>query len=322
MNRREAPPYCSVDDYKWIGEMSTKGLDRPGFRFLKRLEGSQVDGADDLPWWQKIDSKHIREDLESTGMYRQKPTEQYIIGRDGIGVRFYNYGDRLSASHVAEMRSYVDITSQWLGKEQAQQLVSDVILTPIKKTQTQDGLVTVAFQRDELPGVVFVDSDQLSDHEHGTLRHALLHELAHKIHGPLELDAIRRKKLVDFAMSAGWDEGSLKSEEWAKSYEDGIYMAVQPGSLLSEYGATHPLEAFADVSVSVMEENSSTSYDALGAKWLQFMYDEDKYALAADYPRATLVQDRRTGRDILYPKSTRQMGRLATMFSRFVNSFT
>ena len=321
MDTREVPLYRSVAgyDYTWKGDMSTKGFERPSPRFLKKYERGELD-ADTLPWWQKIDSQHIREDLERTGMYRQKPTEQYIIGYDEVGVRFYNYGERLPAHYVAEMRSYVDISSQWLGKEQAQQLVSDVILTPIKKTHTTDGLVTVAFQRDELPGVVFIDSEQLQSHEDGTLRHALLHELSHKIHGSPEKDASRRERLAVFAVRAGWEEAILHSSGWTRSYGSGAYQATQPEALLSKYGATHPFEAFADISTKMMEEKDSLSDDSLGIAWLQFLHDEGRYALAADYPRAELVQDRRTGSDILYPKSARQIGKLATFFSRFVNS--
>lgn len=245
-------------------------------------------------WWQQSEASSImRSGLECGDIRRRTPTEQYVIGKSGVGIRFFNFGERLSPESVAELRKYTESSSQWLGMEQSQDLVSDVICAPIRRSGNAD---TLAFRHSALPGAVFIDTDELSMRQDGLIQWALLHELGHYLHGELS-DADRSRRLARFAFAVGWRRDQLSNVNTGRKWT----RLDAPDKALSDYAKTHPAEVFADVTARIMVgEDNHTMITSEGLAWLEYVR-EDGHGLATAYPGDILIQERRTGKEILFP---------------------
>jgi hypothetical protein len=192
-------------------------------------------------WW------HNREGVENRidpSYIEYEPTEQLIVGQEGRGVRFFNYGEPMSDARQEDCRKAVDVLAQFFG-DHVYDVLQDVVIVPFKDGgKTGDGHVN-GFTRGELEGVIFLNERLLPDDmqephyhlqdEEGVTQfvETLIHEFGHLLHGfGEEAD----EELLEFARNVGWDVDELLKHEptWASGFGD-----LAPYAPLDDYIVTH-----------------------------------------------------------------------------------
>ena len=295
-------------------------------------------------WWLQS-GKEIELELVQD-IRTAQPTEQLIIGQEGQGIRFYNFGQPMAAEKIEDCRRFVDTMTQFLG-DRTYDFVEDVIIADIDRAKNDaSGRVNPA-----MPHTIFLDAGLLEvgelyeDGAEGDISRflaSLIHEGGHTLHGTD--DESEPGGLDSFAKEIGWDMSAMKRDRFPKdlrpygpsvAYEvktqdgslsmtreefDNRYGMLEPAQrpeyTLSGsptvYGQKNPYESYAEVTLSAMAgrlvaEHMPEVRDA----WLSNVQHrilkpgettEDR-PIATPINRAPIVVDRRTGDEILYPRT-------------------
>jgi hypothetical protein len=323
-----------VRTHPW--ELATRGKPKERDVILANITHEYIEAHPPASWWLNLDA--VRDDFRKPIMAEsvQPPTEQFIIGQEGRGVRFWNYGEQMSPGRVADCRRFVDIMTQFFG-EHVYDILTDVVVAPInhellvKKDEDASGFVNSA-----LPKVAFIDSTPLSRNdpypgEDDTLKgskvslflNVLTHEFGHLLHG---LDPTDLESLITFAKSIGWKTEQMQKQlgdKWSE-YRDlrpfspttvhtlsreydpkvpiGDQSVARYGSPTS-YGRKHPFESSAETTAYATLGNLAMYMPVTRDAWLEHAEQRSGQPIATLLDRAPIVVDRRTGADILYPRT-------------------
>lgn len=173
------------------------------------MESSDENGLE-IGWWLHGSLEQKRPRLPHN-ILQYWPSEQFIIGQAGRGIRFFNFGQPLTAPQVHELQLFVDEANQWLGERLYDDL-TDVVFAPIDQhcADAHKNMEMHGYTEAHLPGVFFVDSNILLDawqhHQKALkvswLRQVLHHELEHLGHGESNQQIAA---LEEFAARIGWD---------------------------------------------------------------------------------------------------------------------
>lgn len=164
-------------------------------------------------WWHTLDA--LEGDFAQLPFTEELPTEQYIIGQEGKGIRFYNFSASMKQKDVEDCKTFVDTFSQYFG-DRTYDFVTDVVITNFSDDLRQTG--TAAFVKPGMEGVLFLDSLLLNPEatkDGERLLDALVHEGGHFVHGT---DKQSQEQLLKFAKGTGWDVDTMLTErpEWHK----------------------------------------------------------------------------------------------------------
>ncbi|HKX72732.1 MAG TPA: hypothetical protein VJM32_01820 [Candidatus Saccharimonadales bacterium] len=174
-------------------------------------------------WW--LDTAELGEYVDVRTLDFNKPTEQLIIGQEGRGVRFFNYGEAMSAESREDCRLFIDLATQYFG-DRVYDILSDVVVMPFDQQkmrteqgkQEDEGYDTDGFVSPGFSGVIFVDSAVMREGRasHGRLDdgvsrllEVLMHEFGHVLHGH---DEEAKRNLLEFASKVGWNVDAMHAD--------------------------------------------------------------------------------------------------------------
>jgi hypothetical protein len=299
--------------YEWDMAMRLGGFFSESRRSLPKealIRAGSVGPHHERQWWDQVDREPLRAArwfAQYDFLRRQQPTEQFIIGRDGMGVRFYNYGEALDVPSIQECRDFTDAASGLFGMQAVSERLSDVVLTRLRidpETKRQN----LGYRSSEFPGVIFIHDDRRAFAGRSSMFHVMAHEFGHTFE-PTTHDEV--KALRQFSEQLGWNmcEVVRKEPEWYVSGADlkpaDLYtMPPHDGAseVISAYAQTNPHESLAEAvalqlsgglaSVPWLQNALQEYYDRIGIQYSP---------LSAGVTSMPLDIDRRCDDDILYP---------------------
>lgn len=285
--------------------------ERVGSRAISDVFNDRASLDGDKPWWRIVGSRRYEAAkwFDDYSFLRTKvPSEQYIIGSGGDGVRFYNYGEPMSAGVLLECECFVESASVRFGMEQVSSLIGDVVMVGLKHA-SEDKPKNLG-HRDELyKGVVFL-SDDFEEYERRDVKllHVLAHEFGHAF-SPRNME--EKRALYSFAQNIGWEMDRVLKEvpDWSESTYDwraSPYSICTPIASERQIGAP-TLYAQKNIRESLAETVALDLTGEIDAMpWLvdtlrQYFDDMGVKYNKNPATRSELIIDHRTGDDILYP---------------------
>lgn len=258
-------------------------------------------------WWCRIDNSLVEEEFDGSNFLASVPTEQFIIGgRQGVGVRCYNYGELLQPENVGSIVQFYESATQCFGDRAVFNYVKDIVITPLAKMKERDNL---GFRRSDLEGVIFINSNAEAYIRQGfSMRYVLSHEFGHPFHGFSKQD---KEHLSRFAQDIGWDMKQVEQRmpNWFMQRTDMRNDKLSPPvaqnggrGVPSEYSKKSPRESFAEAMAFFLAGEGLANYcDDAFYRYCEYSgkYDSD-FSVPIDWTPS--IVERRTGDDILYPR--------------------
>lgn len=264
------------------------------------------------PWWDALDRSVVTA-AKSFDDYnfirRQIPTEQYIVGRDGRGVRIYNYGEPMELSHVESCENFIAAADATFGIEFTQAVAGDIVFTRLRQPSNPGAPKDLGYRTSLFAGVLFL-SDEFTEYEKRevSVEHVLAHEFGH-VFDPKNSDELQALKR--FGHELGWNSAVLDktADRWATNETDlrtvreldcppvltenarGVPTTYAQKSLHESLAETVALELSGELAhIPWLRETLHSYLDETGVT-----YTKDTQQ------RQALNVEHRTGDDILYP---------------------
>lgn len=262
-------------------------------------------------WWDQIDRQSLRAAkffLKYDFIRKQKPKEQLIIGRDGLGIRFYNYGEALDEESIAQCEHFVAMADGHFGIETVQERLSDIIFVALKSS-SPDRPIDLGYRSSAFPGSIFVHNDMK---EYARRNVSFFHVIAHEFGHTFESQSTEHDAaLYKFGEALGWNMKCIAARfpSWATGDVDlgarGLAPQVmdnQTRGVPTKYGKRNIRESLAET-VALQLSGKIDEYPWLQDALTQYMADIDVNYTPKSYDEVPemLFVDHRVGDDILYP---------------------
>ncbi len=214
-------------------------------------------------WWFELQS--LEEDFPRIPFIEQSPTEQYIVGQEGRGVRFYNFAAPMDQERLADCRKFVDILTQYFG-DRTYDFVTDVVITDFTQSANKPRTNGVTSKHGQVMYInaALLEPDNQSAHHHikaAAFLKTLVHESGHLIHG---FDTPAQEQLLKFAKTVGWDVDAMLKEvpDWQSEYAD----VASYGPPDEAYAVTLPGGTQKHMDRDEAEKHGVWTYDANGKR--------------------------------------------------------
>lgn len=315
-------------------DLALRGKPKEKDVILAAITSEYVDAHPPPSWWLHLDT--VRADLKTPIMQEstRPPTEQFIIGQDGRGVRFFNYGEPMPPERIEDCCLFIDALTQCFG-EQVYDVMTDVVFAQLSgssadpKERLSSGVTYLKTPKVIFANTAFTDNTQLLT-EGGLKAHpiaavkddrgelvevhpsdflgVLVHEYKHLLDNPKE----GTESMIELAETLGWDIDGLvqaSKQEGFNWKRDSIRFAPPHNtegvmnSLPSNYSRTTPGETSAEIFEYILLTNLAAHMPETGDAWFEHIQNITARPIATPLDRPPIVVDRRTGDEILYPRT-------------------
>lgn len=264
------------------------------------------------PWWESLDRSIIAaakwfDDYDF--IRRATPSEQYIIGKNGAGVRFFNYGEPMNATHLTSCKEFVACAEAKFGIATTQSAAGDIVFTRLRQPRSSE-TKNLGYRSSMFPGAIFLH-DEFNEYEHRQVpvTHVLSHEFGHVFDPktPDELEALK-----EFGESIGWDVSTMERvapQRWQKNEIDygALQEAISPPLATLDMRGAPTQYAQRSIHEALAETVALELQGQLGEfPWLREVLHTYLDRIGVQYSIkppsvAELDVEHRTGAEILYP---------------------
>lgn len=237
-------------------------------------------------WWNRLDRNVIAAAniFEKYNFIHERPTEQFIIGNEITGVRFYNYGEPLNERQVEECHEFTDVAAAYFGMERVQAMATDVVFTPLKTATNKPR--NLGYRNAKLyPNVFFIDDTKSEYEARVPMLHVMFHEFGHLFE---EDTPGAQAALRVFAAKVGWGDAPPPIATPDTIGVPTVYAQESPSESLAE-------------SVAWLLDGTITQYPKLERALYEYFDAIDVAVDRNPIPGAVTRSEHRTGDTILYP---------------------